>query len=189
MAQIPYGYRIEKGRAIADTDDAARIGSFITAYLGGLSVKQAKITSEIPLSESSLNQLLQNETYLGTDYYPPLMTAEVFHSVQKERQKRTHPATTRPSDPVPVKCRFVVTVDDEPTVTTRAAEMAAHLYTMITASPDGRESASGVEIRAMRGVAEKICTGQQDAAEKIKTACHGAIEEIRTEQERRHEWQ
>lgn len=74
MAQIPYGYRIEKGSIVADTEEAAKIGRFVELYLSGLSVKESKKASEIPLSESTLNQLLKNETYFGTDVFPPLMT-------------------------------------------------------------------------------------------------------------------
>ena len=51
MAQIPYGYRIEKGSIVADTEEAAKIGRFVELYLSGLSVKESKKASEIPLSE------------------------------------------------------------------------------------------------------------------------------------------
>ena len=156
MAQIPYGYRIEKGSIVADTEEAAKIGRFVELYLSGLSVKESKKASEIPLSESTLNQLLKNETYFGTDVFPPLMTAEVFHSVQEERTRRTHPATTKPSDPIPVRSRFVFLSDDVSTVITGAADIASHLYRMIRESSDGRETAAAAEIAEMRRESDEI---------------------------------
>lgn len=156
MAQIPYGYRIEKGSIVADTEEAAKIGRFVELYLSGLSVKESKKASEIPLSESTLNQLLKNETYFGTDVFPPLMTAEVFHSVQEERARRTHPATTKPSDPIPVRSRSVFLSDDVSTVITGAADIASHLYRMIRESSDGRETAAAAEIAEMRRESDEI---------------------------------
>lgn len=165
MAQIPYGYRIEKGSIVIDTDAAAKISRFVESYLSSLSVKEAKKAAEIPLSVSTLNHLLKNSIYLGTDIYPPLTTAEVFHAVQEERERRTHPATTKPSDPVPVKNRFTFIPEAaEPGVITGAADTAAHLYSMIRPSSDGRENggvigretATGAEINEMRSTAEKM---------------------------------
>ena len=164
MAQIPYGYRIEKGSIVIDADAAARISRFVESYLSGLSVKESKKAAEIPLSESSLNHLLENQTYLGTEIFPPLITAEVFHSVQKERARRTHPATTKPSDPILVESRFAFKADDVSKVITGAADISAHLYSMIRPSSDGRENggvigretATASEISEMRSTAEKM---------------------------------
>ena len=49
MAQIPYGYRIERGRIAVDTEAAAEISRFVESYLSGLSVKESKKASEISL--------------------------------------------------------------------------------------------------------------------------------------------
>ena len=49
MAQIPYGYRIEKGNIVTDTEAAAKIDRFVKCYLSGLSVKESKKASEISL--------------------------------------------------------------------------------------------------------------------------------------------
>ena len=184
MAQIPYGYRIEKGSIVIDTEAAVKIDRFVKLYLSGLSVKEAKKASEIPLSESTLNHLLKNEVYLGLGIFPPLMTAEVFYLVQEERMRRTHPATTKPADPVPVRSRFVFYGDNQDTVTAGAARKATTeateedgaarvgaagateeagaartaslLYSMNTASPDGRETATPAEISQMRRTADKM---------------------------------
>ena len=164
MAQIPYGYRIEKGSIVIDTEAAAKISRFAESYLSGLSVKESKKAAEIPLSETTLNHLLKNSIYLGTDIYPPLTTAEVFNSVQKERERRTHPATTRPSDPVPVKNRFTFIPEAaEPGVITGAADTTEQLYSMIRLSSDGKETASSAEIHEMRSTAGKMmqCSADQ----------------------------
>jgi len=177
MAQIPYGYRIERGRIVMDTEAAAAISRFVESYLSGLSVKESKKAAKIPLSESTLNQILKNNTYLGTDDYPPLITAEVFHSVQEERKRRTHPATTRPSDPVPVKSRFVFHAHDQDSVITEgvgAARAAELLYSMIRVSPDGRKTAMDAEISEMKRAAQ--ITAAQDGGE---TAIAAEISEMK----------
>lgn len=177
MAQIPYGYRIERGRIVMDTEAAAAISRFVESYLSGLSVKESKKAAKIPLSESTLNQILKNNTYLGTDDYPPLITAEVFHSVQEERKRRTHPATTRPSDPVPVKSRFVFHAHDQDSVITEgagAARAVELLYSMIRVSPDGRKTAMDAEISEMKRAAQ--ITAAQDGGE---TAIAAEISEMK----------
>lgn len=177
MAQIPYGYRIERGRIVMDTEAAAAISRFVESYLSGLSVKESKKAAKIPLSESTLNQILKNNTYLGTDDYPPLITAEVFHSVQEERKRRTHPATTRPSDPVPVKSRFVFHAHDQDSVITEgvgAARAAELLYSMIRVSSDGRKTAMDAEISEMKRAAQ--ITAAQDGGE---TAIAAEISEMK----------
>ena len=68
MAQIPYGYRIERGRIAVDTEAAAEISRFVESYLSGLSVKESKKAAKIPLSESTLNQLLKTES-VALDQY------------------------------------------------------------------------------------------------------------------------
>ena len=181
MAQIPYGYRIERGRIVMDTEAAAAISRFVESYLSGLSVKESKKAAKIPLSESTLNQILKNNTYLGTDDYPPLITAEVFHSVQEERKRRTHPATTRPSDPVPVKSRFVFHAHDQDSVITEgagAARAVELLYSMIRVSSDGRKTAMDAEISEMKNASQ--ITAFQDGRE---TATAADISELNREAE------
>ena len=154
MKDIPYGYRIENGKAVIDTEAADRIHNFIDTYLSGLSVKEANKTAEIPLSASSLNKLLQNKTYLGTDYYPPLISAEVFQSVQVEKLKRTHPGTATAAEPVAAKNRFVMRTPD----TNRhgdAKETASYLYSLITTSDVGMKSVTPAEAASIRAYAEQ----------------------------------
>ena len=162
MASTPYGYKIVMGKAVIDPEAKARFDDFIDHYLGGLSVKEANKIAGIPLSASSLNKLLRNETYLGTDYYPPLITAEVFYAVQEEREKRTHEGTSVPVQPVPVKSRFILAslervehaADVEETRGT-AAETVAHLYSAILPSETGRTMAAGAEAAAIRSWVEE----------------------------------
>ena len=171
MASTPYGYKIVMGKAVIDPEAKARFDDFIDHYLGGLSVKEANKIAGIPLSASSLNKLLRNETYLGTDYYPPLITAEVFYAVQEEREKRTHEGTSAPVQPVPVKSRFILAslervehgadveerhgADVEETRGT-AAETVAHLYSAILPSETGRTMAAGAEAAAIRSWLEDL---------------------------------
>jgi len=155
MASTPYGYKIEMGKAVIDTEAVSRIETFFAQYLGGLSIKEANRIADIPLSQSSVIKLMKNEIYLGTDYYPPLITAEVFYAAKKEREKRTHPGTSVPAKPVPVNAAFVLGFLPDRSGNETAAETAALMYSMITPSEHGRTTATGSEIASLRNWAEK----------------------------------
>ena len=96
MATTPYGYKIEMGKAVIDQEAVEKIRVFIDYYLNGLSIAESNKRAEIPLSHTSIIKLIKNEIYLGTDYYPPIITAEVFYALQGEHERRTHVGSSLP---------------------------------------------------------------------------------------------
>ena len=67
MAHIPYGYRIENGQAVLEPEAAKKLNDFIDAYLGGLSIKEARKASGMEMTDSSILDYLRKGTYAGTD--------------------------------------------------------------------------------------------------------------------------
>ena len=64
MAHIPYGYKIERGKAVIVPEEAERIRTFLNAYLDGLSIKNAGAEAEIPLATSALRKMLSSEVWI-----------------------------------------------------------------------------------------------------------------------------
>ena len=147
---VPYGYTIENGRVKVDPEAAARIREFVRSYLDGLSITKANQIAEIPLSINSLYSLLQNNIYMGTDYYPQILSEEVFHSVQEARKTRTHPKTVSEAQPMPAKDRFRLKMPTQKPRRAAAASNAAYLYSLIVPAPDGDTRASAAEKLAIR---------------------------------------
>ncbi len=150
MGGILYGYKIEMGKARIDPDAADRIAAFIRHYMSGLSIREAGESAHLPLSQATMIKLIKNEAYLGTDYYPALISAEVFSALQEEHEKRTHPGTVSPARPVPVKTKFLLSFPPEETEYRTAAETAELIYSMIVPSENGQTKAAGYSLSALR---------------------------------------
>ena len=132
MAHIPYGYRIERGRAVVVPEEAEKIRKFYTAYLDGLSIKNAGAAAEIPLSTATLRKMLENELYLGTDYYPPIIDRDTFDEVQRDRAIRTHEGQTKPPQITPIRTRFKMDAPDRTDAGWMSAvDVATYLYSLI----------------------------------------------------------
>ena len=84
----PYGYRIVHGEAVIDNKQALNLRTFFQLYLKGLTIDDAGHDAGILRSRTLLRNILSNTVYLGTDFYPRLITDEVFEAVQAERAKR-----------------------------------------------------------------------------------------------------
>ena len=131
MAHIPYGYRIERGKAVMNQEQVCTLNAFLNAYLSGLSVQEAKKASGIELSKKALLNYMRSGTYAGTDYYPAIVEARVQERVLEELERRSHPGTASfiPASPVYTTFRMREGTEIEGT----AAEKAAWLYGLIEA--------------------------------------------------------
>ena len=89
MAHIPYGYKIENGRAVIISEEADRIRSLYSIFLQGLSIDSAGKKAGIPLSRSAVGKVLRNPVYLGDDYYPRIVDDSLYRKVQIERASRS----------------------------------------------------------------------------------------------------
>ena len=105
MSYTPYGYRIERGKAVPAEPEVTRLHSFFQHYLDGMSISDAARSAGVNRSLSCCRAMLQNKTYLGTDYYPAIVSPELFHQLGKERfirsaAKRHTPRKPRPQTPI-----------------------------------------------------------------------------------------
>lgn len=131
MAHIPYGYRIEMGKAVRDEERAERLNVFFEMYLCGLSVENARRSAGVNMASSALREYMRIGTYAGTDYYPPIVPEGMREQIRKEMEKRTFDGTSIFVPPVPVKSKFRMKTVEIPKGT--SAEKAAARYAAIEA--------------------------------------------------------
>lgn len=85
QTHVPYGYRIEDGRALPDEDTAEKLKEFFDEYLTCGSMLAAAKKVGIDKTHSMLGRMLENRTYLGTDFYPRLIDDDTFQKAQELR--------------------------------------------------------------------------------------------------------
>ena len=88
MRHIPYGYRIENGRAVLEPDEARRVRAFFEDYIRGASQQEAAKQNGILRAQATLGNMLRDKKYLGDGFYPPIISRETFERAQEERKRR-----------------------------------------------------------------------------------------------------
>ena len=88
MRHIPYGYRIENGKAVIDEEAAGKVKTLYVAYLSGASFQAAADESGIKVQHCGAKRILSNRHYLGDDFYPPIIDQEPFDKAESEKQRR-----------------------------------------------------------------------------------------------------
>jgi len=141
MAHIPYGYRIERGKAQPDPEKAEKLNTVIDCYLSGLSIKEANKAAGGTLSDTALRHYLKSGVYAGTDYYPPIVPEGTYERIMAEMTARTHDGfSIRPAQ-LPIKTRFRM----EP----GQGRTAGEIYSLIRAAPDGHTVITDWERRSI----------------------------------------
>ena len=87
-AHIPYGYRIEDGKAVLDEIQAEQVRTLFKEYISGKALKVAAETVGLKIFHGSAGRMLRNTHYLGDDYYPAIIDQELFDKAEEERQSR-----------------------------------------------------------------------------------------------------
>ena len=87
-AHIPYGYRIEDGKAVVDEIQAEHVREFFKEYISGKALMVAAETVGLQLFHGSAGRMLRNTHYLGDDYYHAIIDQELFDKAEEERQSR-----------------------------------------------------------------------------------------------------
>ena len=87
-AHIPYGYRIEDGKAVVDETQAEQVRAFFKEYISGKALMVAAETVGLKLFHGSAGRMLRNTHYLGDDYYPAIIDRELFDKAEEQRQAR-----------------------------------------------------------------------------------------------------
>jgi hypothetical protein len=88
MSHIPYGYRVENGRAVIDEDAAGRVRTLFDAYLSGDSMNTAAGKAGIKSFHAGIGRMLTNTCYLGDGFYPAIIDEETFAAAEAERASR-----------------------------------------------------------------------------------------------------
>ena len=88
MRHIPYGYRIENGRAVIDEEQAATVREFFQNYISGMALVPAAEKVGLKLYHGSAGRMLRNKKYLGDDYYPAIVDKETFDRAEEIRRSR-----------------------------------------------------------------------------------------------------
>lgn len=141
---IPYGYRIERGKAVINELEAEKVRELFSFYLSGLSIKKAKEAAGIDTCVRTANNMLQKETYLGDDYYPAIIERATFNAAAEERLRRLESFGNRrpkkPKDVIEIKTRFRIADTNVIPADLTPAQKVSFLYSLIVAYPNGTET-------------------------------------------------
>lgn len=88
MKHTPYRYDIVGGAAVINEEQAANLRKLCENYLSGMSFVQAAKEVGLEMKHSGVKRLMQNPRYLGDDFYPAILTAEIAQAVETERLRR-----------------------------------------------------------------------------------------------------
>ena len=88
MKHTPYGYDIVGGAAVINEEQATNLRKLCENYLSGMSFVQAAKDVGLEMKHSGVKRLMQNPRYLGDDFYPAILTAEIAQAVEDERLRR-----------------------------------------------------------------------------------------------------
>lgn len=125
-----YGYKIINGKAVIDEQEAGIIISIFNGYVSGLSMKAAAENADVSMQHSAVKRILMQDTYIGTDYYPAIISRETFAKATGRRLHRAnqHGCEKRYTTP-PIHKEFELTAAethfDDP------AEQAEYIYSLI----------------------------------------------------------
>lgn len=88
MGHTPYGYRIEKGKAVVDEATSKQIKLLFEAYLSGDSLATAAKKAGIKAFHAGIGNILKNKRYVGDDFYPAIIDKDSFEATEIERLNR-----------------------------------------------------------------------------------------------------
>ena len=88
MSHIPFGYRVENGKAVIDEITAEQLRNLFQNYLSGMALVKAAKEAGIATYHGTVTKMLANQRYLRDSFYPQIIDAETFHAAQVERKKR-----------------------------------------------------------------------------------------------------
>ena len=88
MGHTPYGYRIEKGRAVIDVEKAAQVRQIFDEYLSGTALCASARKAGLKMTHSSVKHLLTNRKYLGNGFYPAIIDEDTFRRVSEKITER-----------------------------------------------------------------------------------------------------
>jgi hypothetical protein len=88
MGHTPFGYRIENGKAVINDESAEQVKTLFQSYLSGDSLDTAAKKAGIKTLHAGIGRILRNARYIGDEYYPAIIDADIFMAAEAERVKR-----------------------------------------------------------------------------------------------------
>ena len=83
-----YGYKIINGKAVINEQEAEVIANIFDCYVSGLSMKKAAEGTGVDFNHSTVKRILSQDRYTGNDYYPAIISREVFAKANGRRLHR-----------------------------------------------------------------------------------------------------
>jgi len=115
---MPIGYKLVDGEIRLDEPKAAVVKMIFADYLSGVSTSAlAKRMTEMGFpnannkaswNHGSIGKILENVKYLGDEFYPQMISADLFEQVQKRRKERCE-QLGRSIQPNSVNCQYPFT--------------------------------------------------------------------------------
>ena len=85
---VPFGYRIENGKAVVNEDEAEKLREFFKLFLAGSSMAAAARDAGLSCHHTTLPFLMKRKAYIGTDFYPAIITTDFQQKLVFEWKKR-----------------------------------------------------------------------------------------------------
>lgn len=119
IRNIPFGYQMENGRITLHPSESGTVREIFTAYLSGQSLLQISnslnehnieyMPGVTGWNKARLKRIIEDERYLGSEFYPAIIEQADFSKAQKIKAERnTQKNTDRTAAifrlPVPVRC-------------------------------------------------------------------------------------
>ena len=115
---IPYGYQIVDGKAVPHPEESQKLRQFFAYYVYyDKSVAEAAAMAEIQMAKESCRRMLTNPVYLGTDYYPQLITPALMEKAKQAMTVKRKGYVGRKGSrlkPIPVRTQFTFNLSKAP---------------------------------------------------------------------------
>lgn len=97
--RIPFGYQMENGVIVTEPRELYAVSKIFADYLKGkslLEISRSMQEERIPYhpgedfawNKNMVKRILENEKYLGTETYPQLISADIFHRANNKKIKK-----------------------------------------------------------------------------------------------------
>ena len=97
--RIPFGYQMKNGEIVTEPRELYAVSKIFADYLKGkslLEISRSMKEEQIPYhpgedfswNKNMVKRILENEKYLGTETYPQLISADIFHRANNKKIKK-----------------------------------------------------------------------------------------------------
>ena len=97
--RIPFGYQMKNGKIVTEPRELYAVSKIFADYLKGkslLEISRSMQEEQIPYhpgedfswNKNMVKRILENEKYLGTETYPQLISADIFHRANNKKIKK-----------------------------------------------------------------------------------------------------